>query len=239
MVHDITAATRFQERLADLQLLFEQAQAKAPSHADGTDSTGAVRVTTGSGGLPESITVAADWKKRLDPARVGPAVEQAHQNALKERMATWGAALRRSRWHEDFDEVRSGSRRLTRTTPPAPVLPTSGLPPRPLDQLTEAVLGVMRSGEPVEPAAPAQGIGTAGGGRLTITVGASGAFTCTADAQWTVRQSGVMVSTAANSALALACAELTAAMAAAASREKDASAGLTGLLHEAFAHLTR
>jgi DNA-binding protein YbaB len=225
---------------AGLRDSIAQAQATAPQRAEATDGSGTVRVVLGSDGLPESIHVDADWRRRLDAAVFGDAVVEAFQAAVGERLAAWSRSLdgeglrsRAERLRADSDDQRPIE--ATDPLPPAMRDAVAGARPRALDVLAEDMMRALDSVGELATASPlvVTGSGSSGSGHLAVTLSKAGLVSCTAQARWVSQQSGSVLTTALGEALAEARADLAAAVEA-----PDPAHQLDQLFAEALAILT-
>jgi hypothetical protein len=83
---------------------FGDVNARAPSRAEGTDRTGAVRVVLDADGLPAEIMVAPGWRDVLAESEFERAVRDAFAHATGARMATWSQAIVTSSWPAPPDD---------------------------------------------------------------------------------------------------------------------------------------
>ena len=187
-------------------------QALAPSRIEATDQAGAIRVVLASDGLPSSIEVDEDWKHRLRHASFGQAVVDACRAAAELRAVSWLRAV-----------VDSGLLEQIVTDPPAPAPPPTVHPAQPGDQRPRprgaVVDDILRAVDEVagqlgSAAEPAHGVGTAGFGKLALTVSDNAVLSCTADPGWVAQRSPEELTEALGVALASARAALAEAKAA-------------------------
>jgi hypothetical protein len=246
MTDDLVAElSKLQRYAASLHSLVEDAQARAPEKAEGSDRSGAVSVTLGRDGLPVSIRVSPDWNRRIRPAALGDAVVAASRAAEGERMAAWTRALERDGWRAKADRLRA-SGYVPPSGPAAGEVPAAfrreraTVTPRPLGVVAEDALSAFEAAERFRPPSPTsvRGAGQAAAGRLTITLSAGGLLSCAADPRWVSGQVAATLASALGQALAQARAAL-AESAAAASKATTANPArrLTGLFDEAIALL--
>jgi hypothetical protein len=229
---------QFQRYVAGLQTITARARAGAPDAAEGSDSTGKVRVVLDAEGIPRSVVVGEDWARRLAAASLATAVTQAFQAATGARMSAWSQRARDEGWRADSDRLRVPV--LDRDVPvarlPADVRQrVEDAPPRSLDGLTDDVLTALRRVDTATATSPsiATGRGSPGSGRLAVVVSRAGLVSCTVDAKWATRQSGSQLTAAFGAALAMARAELIRA----APAPDTATAGLDQLFAQAMATL--
>jgi hypothetical protein len=95
-----------QEQASRLQQVIAEAQSSAPGRAEGTDSCGAVHVRLGPDGLPRSLRVTSDWKRRVSADAFADAVGEACMAAARERMDAWAANLEQGGWKSRVDQLR-------------------------------------------------------------------------------------------------------------------------------------
>jgi hypothetical protein len=217
--------------ISHLQAVITGVQPYAPACAGGTDATGAVRVTLGTDGLADSVSVTSDWQRRLPPEALGDAVVEAHLAAAQQRMAAWMETL----------EERGWPARLDQPSPEAPLPPP---PPQPapraaarrdLHDLGRDVRHVFETVDEFarRPALTATGTGSNRAGTLSVTVSsAAGIVSCAVDEQWAARQGGSALGRELTAAVTSARAAL-----AEAAREPDPLDRLDQLLAEVMAHL--
>lgn len=230
MTDDIVQELRqLAQYTAGLRDLVADAQAASPARAEGVDPTGAVHVVVGPDGLPESIRLEADWRRRVESESLGNAIGDAFRAASAERLADWGRTLESSGWQAKVERLQDG---------PAPAIPAGVLPevrPRRLDRVVEDALKAFDSIDELGgiPAVTAQGTGSTAFGKLSVTLRRTGDVSCTADALWLSQQQDPEALTdSLNEALAAARADLASAAAA-----PHPARGLDGVLAEAFAIL--
>ena len=95
-----------QEQASRLQQVIAEAQSSAPGRAEGTDSCGAVHVRLGPDGLPRSLRVTSDWKRRVPADAFADAVGEACMAAARQRMDAWAAKLEQAGWKSRVDQLR-------------------------------------------------------------------------------------------------------------------------------------
>jgi DNA-binding protein YbaB len=233
-------ATTLSELMAEAQTLENQA-------AEAVDGSGAVRVVLDTSGLPETIWVAPDWDRDLEPDSIGTAVVEAAQSASARRMEAWAEALDEqgvTRRMDELGEVDDApGAHLDRTatvdvqTPPRPVAPgvdRAGreVTPRPLEDLTEDVLAeldhAMASADP-SPRPSVTTTGTDSTGQVSVTLAASGLVNCEVEAGWARGVDGGELTAALGEALRSARAQLSTA-----EHRPSSTSQLDQLLTEAF-----
>lgn len=94
----ISRLERLQQIAGVMRGLMREAQATAPATARGQDTTGAVKVVLDAEGFPLTITVAADWRRRLGAKGMGTAVMDVCGKAALARMRAWTQALEEGVW---------------------------------------------------------------------------------------------------------------------------------------------
>ncbi|MBP2322851.1 DNA-binding protein YbaB [Kibdelosporangium banguiense] len=195
---------QLQQYAAGLQGLIANAEANAPARAEGTDSTGAVHVVLGPNGVPKSFRVEGDWERKLKPEAFGDAVVGAFQAAMDERLKAWSATLSKDDWQSKVDNL---DRR-----PEVPVMfqgPKFSGKPRSLDALAEEMIKAFDDAEKVpDLPEPNNAVGTAGGGKLVLTLSKSAVVSCVADSRWVSAQTATRLTNALSEALAMATREL-------------------------------
>ena len=238
-----TELSRLQRYASALHGLLQQAQAWSPDSAQGTDGSGAVRMTVGADGLPVSICVASDWNRRIRPDAFAAAVMGASQAAQGEWMASWISALEREGWQAKAGRLRAGlDGPAGASVPPPPAYrpDPAGVRPRPLDVLAEDALAAFGAVEKLPPPslAAVQGTGRSAEGRFVIVLSRGGIVSCSADPAWVPEQTPDMLANAFAEALAAARGALAEAADAASQRAARTADQLTGLFTEAVALLT-
>jgi hypothetical protein len=244
MIEEVTRELAALQRYAsDLQAMIAAAQADAPAGVEGTDATGAVRITLRSDGLPESVQVAADWQPRLGAIGLGAAVGEAHLGAVQQRMTSWVTQLDEDGWRSRVDGLQpatqhqpagpGGVPRAPGSSPLTGRAPLAGAAPRPLGDLVREFERVADGiAESTHPRVAATGTGANSDQTVTITLSVAGQVSCTVDDRWADRRSGAEVSRALDEALTAAREELARAVAA-----PDPTVALDRLLDEVMAHL--
>jgi hypothetical protein len=179
-----------QEQAASLSAVMSSARDGMAAGSEGVDRSRSVRVGVGQDGLPTRFQVAPDWQRRLPPGAFGDAVVEAYSVAIGARLVDWVAGLQ-----------RPPSRR-----PPAPsgfARQPSYVAPRPLEDVIEDLLRSFDDLERAErPAVADPGArGSAGNGRLTLTLSPTALTGCTADPRWTADQTGARLTMALTEAL--------------------------------------
>jgi len=237
---------RLGARAAGLQELLTDAQDSRPERAEAADRTGAVRVTLGQDGLPQSFLVSAQWRRELRSRSFGAAVTEACQEASRAWQAAWSQALAESR--RRVGPARPASRLDTpasRLDTPASRLdaPAWRRAPgseRPLQMLAEDVLGAaddalalarQAGGRP----AVVEGTGTNRSKTVAINLSRQAVLSCDVDADWVTDQPASLLTEALNQALAAAREDLAAAVRAAASSAEEARAKLDAMVAGALA----
>jgi DNA-binding protein YbaB len=236
---------RRQQALPALEDLVADLRGQLGGHAEGRDATGAVRVVLAPDGVPETITVDADWRRLVGAEGFAEAVTEGCQNAALAGLAG-GTTPEMDRLVRRADELMAY---LSGDGPPPPGMPlaepratpveTIG-PERPLwtAAAAESILAELDgvgSVDDVVRAAKQGYSGSAGNGRLTITLSAAGTVGCEADPDWVGRQDADELNRALASALNSLQAEREAAEAA---RAKALSAP-TRLLAETLRYVAR
>lgn len=199
----LLSVTELTQRLRRAQATLAAAMTPARAVRDGTDETGAITIFVDDDGVARDVLVTADWRRRLSPAQVGPAVVAAHEDAAQRRTSVTAQALadaaestldsssaRESTEDDHPPDTRlidgHGSSAASWLTPVSPAGPATGRP-RPLAELAAAVLAAADDLERVTaPPPPAVGIGAEGAVRITL---ARGRITeCEVSQAWLARQ---------------------------------------------------
>ena len=214
-----------------LQRQFENANSQVPQQVEGQDPTGAVRVVVGGDGLPVSFDVDYDWKRNLRPEALGRAVEQAVKAASDRRQMALGQVFANIDWSQPEG--------LLGSTASAPAPPqrapeqtrTEIKQPRDVSELMRDLLDATDDLDALATAATAEGVGTAGFGRLELRLAPTGMVSCTADHFWASDKSGRELSDSLTNALAAAREDLARVTAA------SPAGRLAGMLNEVTAIL--
>jgi hypothetical protein len=222
----LRSVTELTHRLRRAQAVMNAAAAHARGvhdGTDGTDGTGSITIVIDDDGTARDVLVAPDWRRRLSPADVGPAVVAADTEAARRRVAATVEALVEANpsvgeagapEHSPVDGQESpagpspgaATAGLAGPTPPA----GPGGPPRPLADLTAAVLAAVDDFDQVtEPPRPVVGIGGAGAVHVMV---AHGRITeCTVNQAWLAHQDEVTLAHALREAISAAAAATLAA----------------------------
>jgi hypothetical protein len=230
---------QMQNYAAALHGLLAAAQAQAPQRSEGVDRSGTVHVSLGPDGLPERFRVSADWHRRIEAAAFGGAVLDACQVAVGERMAAWTRSLENEGWQTRLEGLRggpqdSGTGSVPDRVPLVSHRTATDVRPRPIGDVTEEVFRAFDdlSRWMARPPQPDSGSGTAGGGRLVVTLSGAGLTSCTADPRWVADQTAPRLTTALDRALSEALQDL-----ANKPEKPPPTAELDGLLTEVMALL--
>lgn len=198
---------RMQQYAFALRDLMQRAGDCAPQSSSGTDPAGAVTITLDSDGLPDSITVASDWKQRTSPETLANAVTEAFEAASAQRMKEWEEALEEAGWSADFERMKASAVPSVADTGRAvPAVDTARAPwpPRPIDQITEDLLGAFDALD-AWAANPSAATGTSapdGARRCALSLSREHGLRCEIDPKWASGKTGVMLTTALREALA-------------------------------------
>ncbi|MBX6750240.1 MAG: hypothetical protein IRY85_11325 [Micromonosporaceae bacterium] len=224
MIDDLLrSVTELTHRLRRMPAVLTAAAAQARGVCDGTDSTGSITIVIDDDGTVRDVHVAADWRRRLSPADVGPAVVAADAAAARRRAVATVEALADA--HASVGEgAATDLSSVDGQGPPIEASPTdpAGLPwptpvptgtgerPRPLADLTAAVLAAVDDFDRVTaPPSPVVGIGAEGAVHVTV---AQGRITeCTVNQAWLARQDEVTLAHALREAIGAAGAAALAA----------------------------
>lgn len=225
-------------------------ESAAPAETTGSDRSGTVAMVVGADGFPQSVRVARDWERKIRPEQFAAAVVEASQAARSGRLTTAADALQRGR-----DRERAAGRHADRDpqgrtagfVPSSPATPArlpaaagQGTPearPRPLTSLVEHALELFSDVEQFRPPPPVHGTGRAAGGRLSVTLLASGAISCSADPRWVTGKTSAMLAGTFREAVDEARSALAEAQAHDASPQTSPADGLKTLFDEAMALL--
>lgn len=198
---------QIQRYASGLQRLLADAQTMAPRESEGADSSGAVKVQLGADGIPRSFRIASDWQRRLGSKEFGPAVVEACQAAIGDRLSVWADALAEDGWQDKVERLKDGpadpapSQDGSARIPPAFRKAVDTARPRPANDLAEEVIRAFDNLETMTPPATPQASGTAPGGKLTVTLSSTGLTSCTVDETWAARQTAAILMNALGSAV--------------------------------------
>jgi hypothetical protein len=221
-----------------LQRLLADAQAMAPSQSEGTDRSGAITVRLGADGIPRSFRIAQDWHRRLAPGEFGPAVVEACQAAIGDRLSAWTDSLTKGGWQDRVEQLKDGpadpapSRDDSAHLPAAFRKAVDTARPRPAPDLAEAVIRAFDKVENFTPPATPLATGTAARGKLTVTLSSTGLAACTVDVGWVARQTAAILTNELGAAVRAATEKLETVPA-----ETEPTAGIDRLLAESIALL--
>lgn len=207
------AVERYQRMAPTVDALMAEATAVVPHRVSASDGTATIQVVLGRDRLPESMGVAADWRRRLGLERFASAVTQACRAAADERAAQWLQALEDRDWQSSFEEVRrhiddgldedpAPSTRPEIHLPPPDITPSP--PPRPMSVLAMETLQAVNALE-LPDQAPVEGdedlAGSAARGNLILSFTPDGGVSCQVDVDWLARQEADDLTEALNRAL--------------------------------------
>ncbi|MGW5695057.1 hypothetical protein ACWEWX_30150 [Streptomyces asiaticus] len=199
---------QFQQYAENLQHLMSDMHDQVPRSSEGTDAQGAVSVTLGADGLPESIKLASDWQRRRAAGDLGGAVVEAFESAMSDRMERWSRSLEQSGWEERAGQLDDGRASSASATPSRPVPEISDhdvrhVLYRPVDETIEDVLTASDAVDQLDADSflPPQVKGESAARRVTITLTAHALVSCEVDPQWAGGQSVVRLNQALNEAL--------------------------------------
>lgn len=183
-------------------------QASLPGGADAADAHGAVRVRVGRDGLPEHISAATDWQRRISPETLGHAITEAARNAASAFMEEWGRNLPDGPWGDRSEAGTVGTPPPVRQAQEHPVddPPERDLRyvlPRPVDDMAEEAIAALESAGNTAPEAlrDAQGTGSDRGRHVTLTLVPGSLASCDMDTGWAARESTVKINGALSEAL--------------------------------------
>ncbi|MEV0898441.1 YbaB/EbfC family nucleoid-associated protein [Actinoplanes sp. NPDC049802] len=159
---------------------------REPRPAIGTDDTGTVEVRVDGTGLIDAVEVHRDWRRRLSPERVGPAVLAAAGDALsKQATALAEDALRPPR--PSWPPVEAPG------PPPSPHVSQDGPDPR-LHELmltvTDAIGELHVYAEHMGAVANRTTIGRTHSGRVTVTFTGRQLTAVEVDSRWLAAEAG-------------------------------------------------
>ncbi|WNE99220.1 YbaB/EbfC family nucleoid-associated protein [Streptomyces luomodiensis] len=199
---------QFQQYAENLQRLMSDMHDRVPQSSEGTDPQGAVSVTLGADGLPESIKIASDWQRRRAVGDLGSAVVEAFESAMSDRLERWSRSLEQSGWEARAEQLDDGLASSASTAPARPFPEISDhdvryVLRRPLDESIEDALTALDAVDQLDANAflPPEVTGDSAARRVTITVTAHALVSCEVDPQWAAGQSTVRLNQALNEAL--------------------------------------
>jgi hypothetical protein len=236
MADFVTDLYRLQKFTDGLRSLLDASVSGASSRIEASDRSYAVLVVLAPDGTVESIRVDEDWKRKVRPEALGAAIMQAYSAAAAQRVRAWTAALTESDWQEKADRLKERIDADPGEPEPQVHYPRdlSRVAPRDPAAITAEVGAVLDSlgdldGPPVE----VTGTGTAGFGKLAVTLSPSGLISCAVDPMWAGQQTGTDLTEALGLALAAARDALAAAVA------QGPAGRLNTLLDQALVNLHR
>lgn len=168
------------------------AERPGASGITGSDASGAITVALGEDGLPERIDLDDGWRRAVGAEGLAAAVTRACGGATQARFDVMAAASQ-SGWTA---RVSAAFAYIDGEGPEPPGLPSaddaqaaSPYVPELSGLLADIVASDLAEGtDAVARAGPPQYSGSAGVGRLTLTLDATGKLTCEADPDWVGRQ---------------------------------------------------
>ncbi|GGL11877.1 hypothetical protein [Mangrovihabitans endophyticus] len=216
------------QHTADLARLARELAAAAPEQASGHDNTGQAQVVLGPDGVPAEIRIHPGWQQHLGPERLGPAVMDAHADALQQAAIRWAGTLDATGWRQragpadtiDADNAAGG--------PAPPDLPHGHA--RDTSELAEDVLTQLHAAQEPRAATSTQAQGHDDEHHVTLTLGPAGLAACSIDAHWADHRTGDTITRALATALSQA--------ASARADRPDPGARLDALVGDALATLT-
>ncbi len=227
----------FRQYASGLRVLISEAQAKAPRNNAASDRSGAIRVALRSDGMPDSIQVAHDWRRRLSADAFADAVVEASHIARGERLEMWIRLLDEEDWQSRVDHFRDGFEdrsELTGASIAAFGRESPEVAPRPVEQIAEDLIRAFDALEraPKPEAGRARATGSSANRRLTLTLSENGIESCAAASGWIARQTGARLSGVLEGALRSARSQLARAV-----QVESTTANVRGLFDEAIALL--
>lgn len=222
MERDLQKLERLRQYAAELQNLIVEAEAAVPGRIEATDRTGTIRMTVGRDSLPETISVAGDWRRALDPGDVAAAVFGAYVACMERRSAAWTRVMEKQ---EFADRLRDLNEREPEMDSPSHPPPPDGPPPstflpdvghitaRPSELVAEDALSAVDAvlDATADPSAEAAGAtGHTRRGEVAITLSAGRLVSCEVDPDWAARQTAARLTEALRAALAEAREKLAA-----------------------------
>jgi len=242
MIDDVLrSVTELTRSLRQAQAALATATAQACDVCDGTDSTGSITIVLDDDGTARDVRVATDWRRRLSPAEVGPAVVAADAEAARRRAAATAEALADAYGSLDrADGPDAGDGRPDRSSVDGypdrssvdgqglPIGPTQGFRASALSWLTPvaptAAAGRRRSLADLTAAVlaaaadfdqltapPAPVVGVGGEGAVRVTVTQGRITECTVNPAWLAHQDEVTLAHALREAIGAAAAAALAA----------------------------
>jgi hypothetical protein len=197
-------------RAAELGRVFADMQQAAPAHTEGSDRSGAVTAALGPDGLPETIRVHPDWRKKLAAPAFGAAVAEACARAFRRRAAVWAHSLDALGYQERLERLGRGLEEAEpeRGPDPAAFGPTGdGLRSQPLNLLAEDTIKALDAAMSLAAGVrqtPPHGKGTNPERTLVISLALGGQVSCQAEPRWVARQTATELDQALSAALAAA-----------------------------------
>lgn len=182
----------------------------AAGRAEGTDSTGTVRVVLDPAGVAERIELADGWRRAV-AGTLGAAVGDAARAAAGVQSAAFNARLGEIGYLDRLEQLDAWLDGVTDEVPPGVPARPSPLPV-PMGGTTADILASVEASElrrNSAPAEPAGATGFAGFGKIAVTFAIDGSLRCAVDEQWLARRDDAEVSDALNHAIGAARIELT------------------------------
>ena len=131
MERDLQKLERLRQYAAELQNLIVEAEAGVPDRIEAADRTGTIRMTVGRDSLPETISVAGDWRRELDPGDVAAAVFGAYVACMERRSAAWTRVMERQEFADRLRDLNEREAEMDSPShpPPPDAPPPSTFPP--------------------------------------------------------------------------------------------------------------
>jgi hypothetical protein len=208
---------QFQRQAEGLRRLIDDAQTRAPESSVGEDESGTVRVTLSHDGLPETIRVDGEWRRRMVPVALAGAVQEGAQAAANARLAAWSRTLEAGNWQAEAESIMRQD-----ASPPAWTTPVSRVPAmfravpprapsRSLGELAEEMMASLGRADEIAASSPAvvEVVGEGAGGKVGLTLSRNGGLVrCAIDTRWAGEASAGDLNRALEQALGAARAKL-------------------------------
>ncbi len=180
-------------------LLMDASDAE-PIGADRVDSTGTVRVLVGPDGAVERIVLGDGWRRAVGAEKLAAAIEEAATaRDVGDNVVPAG-------FEEKLARIKAWARGEADERPPE--VPPDG--PAPALTTPEERDSLARDARMLLALEPGDAVGFAAFGKVAVTFGLGGSFSCIVDPDWVARRADADVAEAVDAALSAARIELAA-----------------------------
>jgi hypothetical protein len=199
------------EELSRQRTALVRALARAREVRDGADESGTITIFLDDDGTARDVYVASDWRRRLRPEAVGPALIAADTDAAQRRaVATAEAMAHPSVEDDDASTEDSGPAWSGWLLPVDPWPGEDAGQARSFSELSAAVWAAVDDLDRVT-AQPSPVLGSGGSGAVRVTMAQGRVTACAVDQRWLARQDELTLAHALREAVCAAAAASVAA----------------------------